>query len=80
MFEQTRRVYEVMAYAKADDDQPRTRDTYPRKADALRDAQVRASAFGRVEVNALFVDINDDGNIFGADLIAAYENGRKTTK
>ena len=79
MFTKTKRIYEVWAYRNAQDDEPYKRDTSTRKADALRTARVWASRYGRVEVNALYVDAGDDGNVQGCELITAYENGKKTT-
>lgn len=79
MFVKTRRIYEVLTY-RDPDGEPYGRDTSTRKAEALRTAKRYAATFARVEVNALFVDENDENDILGADLLAAYENGVKTTK
>jgi len=79
MFTKTKRIYEAFAYRNAADGKPYTRDTSTRKADALRTAKEWAKRYGRVEVNALYVDVNDENNIQGAELLEAWENGHKTT-
>lgn len=79
MFTKTRRIYEVWAYTNAQDDEPYNRETSTRKADALRTAKAWASRYGRVEVNALYVNADDESDVQGDELITAYENGKKTT-
>lgn len=78
MFTKTKRHYEVLAYRNPD------REPYPterttRKADALRTARVWASRYPRVEVNAVFVSADDDTDVQGTELVAAWEDGTKTT-
>ena len=80
MFTKTKRIYEVLAYLTVDTSEPYTRDTSTRKADALRVARGWATKYGRVEVNALYVSVDDENDAQGADLVAAWENGTKTTK
>lgn len=79
MFTKTRRIYEVLAYTDPTR-QPYPTELHKRKADALRTAATWAVRFKRVEVNAVYVDVEDDANVVGADLVAAWENGAPTTK
>ena len=79
MFTRTKRHYEVLAYTNP------TREPWPtekttRKADALRIGAGWAVRFPRVEVNVVYTAADDENDIFGADLVAAWENGKKTTK
>ncbi len=80
MFERTKHYYEVLAYKAATDDEPRDRDEYTRKAQAFAQARRKASTFGRVELNVVYVNADDDNDVRGADLLAAWEHGTKTTK
>lgn len=77
MFGKTRRIYEVLAYREPDRE-PYARETTTRKADALRAARQWASRYVRVEVNALYVAVEDETNIYSDELITAYENGKQT--
>ena len=79
MFTKTKRIYEVWAYTNAQDGEPYNRETYTRKADALKLARAWASKYGRVEVNALYGSAYDDNDVQGDELITAYENGVRTT-
>lgn len=78
MFNRTRRHYEVLAYRNPDGE-PYPTERTTRKADALRTARGWAKEYARVEVNAVFVSADDDNDVQGDELIAAYENGTKTT-
>lgn len=78
MFTTTKRIYEVLAYGNPTRE-PCARETTTRKADALRTARQWANRYVRVEVNALYVDVHDENDITGDELIAAYEHGTKTT-
>ena len=80
MLNRTKRLYEVFAYTAATDDAPRDRCVYTRKVEALRTARRWATLYGRVELNALYVNADDESDAQGADLLAAWENGTKTTK
>ena len=46
--------------------------------DALKVARHYAPQYWRVEVNALYCRYDDENDILGADLVTAYENGKKT--
>jgi len=80
MFERTCKIYEVFTYKNEGDGEPFTRTTSTRKTDALKVARHYAPQYWRVEVNALYYNADDENDIFGADLVAAWENGKKTTK
>lgn len=79
MLNRTTHYYEVLAYTSATDSQPRNRDTSTRKVEALRTARRWATLYGRVEVNVVYVAVDDANDVQAADLLAAWEQGKKTT-
>lgn len=50
---------------------------YNRKADAMKVARSNKGKYGRVEVNRIEIDLNDELNIQGDILIASWENGKQ---
>lgn len=79
MFTETTIYYLVTAYKSADG---RPYDMAKRRTriTAERLAASWAKKFFRVECEKVAADIDNENDIYGADLIAAYENGIKTTK
>lgn len=80
MFTDSITIYEVSAYADAENpQQPCYMDKFERKADALRDARRIKGQYARVEVVAIEVDENDPNNLLGEDgLVALWKHGKKT--
>lgn len=66
----------------AGDDLSRREDAhdgpFARKASALKRARELAHQYKRVEVVAVEVAIDDPGNLHGDELVAAFENGKRT--
>ena len=77
MFYNSTVYFEVVAYRK-DDDRPYCMWQYHNQVEAKNFGRFIKNRFIRVEVNAVYVDENDANNILGADVVAAWENGRKT--
>ena len=75
----TKFVYEVMTWNDAENPQePREVDNYTRKADAMKAARQQAKKYALVEVIVNEVDINDEHNLWGGELVASWTNGKKT--
>lgn len=79
----TKKIYEVMAFDYSQHESDPTlsaRETSTRKIDLLKIAVDWSKKHFRVEVNLLYVHEDDETEIEGDELIAAWENGKKTTK
>lgn len=79
----TKKIYEVMAFDNSQHESDPTlsaRETSTRKIDLLKIAVDWSKKYFRVEVNLLYVHEDDETTIEGDELIAAWENGKKTTK
>ena len=79
----TKRIYEVQAFDDVkDESMPNlaARETSTRKVDILKIGVEWSKKFFRVEVGLLTVHEDDESTIENDVLIAAWENGKKTTK
>lgn len=73
--------YEVLAYSRPERLElgPDKQETLiMRKSEAMKIARGYAKRYKRVEVLAVEVDADDSNNLLGDELVAAWENGRKT--
>lgn len=79
----TKKIYEVMAFDNSQHESDPTlsaRETSTRKVDILKIGVEWSKKFFRVEVGLLTVHEDDENTIENDVLIAAWENGKKTTK
>lgn len=79
----TKRIYEVQAFDNVkDESKPNlaARETSTRKVDILKIGLEWSKRFFRVEVGLLTVHNDDESTIESDELIAAWEDGKKTTK
>ena len=74
----TKKIYEILGIEVSG--QLGARETSTRKIDLLKVAVEWSKKYFRVEVNVLSVNEDDETDIEGDELIAAWENGKKTTK
>ena len=74
----TKKIYEILGIEVSG--QLSARETSTRKIDLLKIAVDWSKKHFRVEVNLLYVHEDDETIIEGDELIAAWENGKKTTK
>ena len=74
----TKKIYEILGIEVSG--QLGARETSTRKIDLLKIAVDWSKKHFRVEVNLLYVHEDDESTIEGNELIAAWENGKKTTK
>ena len=78
-----KRIYEVQAFDNVkDESKPNlaARETSTKKVDILKIGLEWSKRFFRVEVGLLTVHDDDESTIEGDELIAAWEDGKKTTK
>ena len=74
----TKKIYEILGIEVSG--QLGARETSTRKIDLLKIAVEWSKKYFRVEVNVLSVNEDDENDVEGDELIAAWENGKKTTK
>lgn len=74
----TKKIYEVLGIEVSG--QLGARETSTRKIDLLKIAVEWSKKYFRVEVNVLSVNEDDENDVEGDELIAAWEDGKKTTK
>lgn len=74
----TKKIYEILGIEVSG--QLGARETSTRKIDLLKIAVEWSKKYFRVEVNVLSVNENDENDVEGDELIAAWEDGKKTTK
>ena len=80
MFIDTYFRYEVLGWKNIQDVDKRPDlelGLYNRKADAMKTARSNKDKYGRIEVNRIEIDCNDELNIQGDILIASWENGKQ---
>ena len=73
-----KRIYEILGLEVSG--QLGARETSTRKIDLLKIAIEWSKKYFRVEVNVLSVNEDDENDVEGDELIAAWEDGKKTTK
>lgn len=74
----TKKIYEILGIEVSG--QLNARKTSTRKIDLLKVAVEWSKKYFRVEVNVLSVNEDDENDVEGDELIAAWEDGKKTTK
>lgn len=74
----TKKIYEILGIEVSG--QLGARETSTRKIDLLKIAVEWSKKYFRVEVNVLSVNEDDENDVEGDELIAAWEDGKKTTK
>ena len=74
----TKKIYEILGIEVSG--QLDARETSTRKIDLLKIAVEWSKKYFRVEVNVLSVNEDDENDVEGDELIAAWEDGKKTTK
>lgn len=80
MFIDTYFRYEVLGWKSAQDTDKRPDlelGYYNRKADAMKTARSYKGKYGRIEVNRIEIDREDELNIQGDILVASWENGKQ---
>ena len=69
--------FEVLAYTNVND-RPDFMEKFANEKDAGRCGRSIKDRYMRVEVNAVYVDAEDENNVLDGKLVSAWENGIKT--